>query len=31
VIINFNDMTTGEGGMGVTSDKWDSVIVNANF
>ena len=31
VIINFNDMTTGEGGMGVTTDKWDSVIVNANF
>ncbi|HBN06890.1 MAG TPA: hypothetical protein DD434_14070 [Bacteroidales bacterium] len=32
VIINFNETTPpGEGGMGVTTDKWDSVVVNANF
>ncbi|MBP1644797.1 MAG: hypothetical protein H6Q16_372 [Bacteroidetes bacterium] len=32
VIINFNETTPpGEGGMGVSTDKWDSVIVNANF
>lgn len=32
VIINFNETTPpGEGGMGVTTDKWDSVNVVANF
>lgn len=32
VIINFNETTPpNQGGMGVTSDKWDSVNVIANF
>lgn len=32
VIINFNENTSSnEGGMGVTSDKWDTVNVEANF
>lgn len=32
VIINFRDIVPpNEGGMGITSDKWDSVNVYANF
>jgi len=31
VVINFNETYPNEGGMGITSDKWDTVNVTANF